>query len=118
MQLLEKDPARRPQSARDVIARLTRSSGRLAEPSAAAATSRRRPRPHARPAATLAGRRPVVRRPGRRSRPSVFFWQTPDGKVVRIECDDPAIKIAFEDGELKVAGAYKEPLTLKPARSA
>src|SRR5206468_3109528 len=35
---------------------------------------------------------------------------------VRIVCDDPDIKIAFGDEELKVTGAYQEPVTLKPGK--
>ena len=31
--------------------------------------------------------------------------------VERIESDDPSIKIAFGDGELQFAGAYKQPIT-------
>jgi eukaryotic-like serine/threonine-protein kinase len=113
MQLLHKDPARRPQSARDVIARLVEIERSL---------------PGSGPAL------PATGRPSRKRRAlalvgvglflaalgvlagSVLFWQTPDGRVVRIDCDDPAVKVAFEDGEFKVAGAYKEPITLKPGK--
>lgn len=43
----------------------------------------------------------------------VLFFQTSSG-TVRVESNDPNIKIAFENEELKVVGAYAEPMTLKP----
>ena len=42
---------------------------------------------------------------------AVIYWQTRDG-VVRIESDDPAIQIAFDKDELKIVGAYNEPLAI------
>lgn len=41
----------------------------------------------------------------------IIYWETPDG-VVRIESDDPAVQIAFDNDELKIVGAYKEPISL------
>jgi len=46
---------------------------------------------------------------------AVFFWKTRDG-VVRIESDDKTIKIAFDENELKIVGAYDEPLSLSPGK--
>jgi eukaryotic-like serine/threonine-protein kinase len=121
MQLLEKDPDRRPRSARDVIARLAEIERSLRGGAAALSP------PSLTPAPPPGG-------PPRRRRPralafagllsaalvalaaAVYFWQMPDGRVVRIECDDPAIRVAFEGGELKVAGAYKEPVAFKPGK--
>ena len=104
MQLLEKDPMRRPQSAQEVIVRLNE----IEHPQEQRATPL--PNRRNRGALLLAGLAflAIV------IAGVVFFWQTPDGRVVRIECDDPTIRIAFADGELKVTGAYKTPITLKP----
>ena len=46
----------------------------------------------------------------------VFYWKTPDGRIVRIESNDPSIKLGFEDDELQVTGAYDKPLRLKPGK--
>ena len=46
---------------------------------------------------------------------AVFFWKTRDG-VVRIESDDKTIQIAFDKDELKVVGAYNEPLAITPGQ--
>jgi serine/threonine protein kinase/WD40 repeat protein len=42
---------------------------------------------------------------------AIYFWKTKDG-VVRIESNDPAIQVAFDNDELKIVGAYKEPMTI------
>jgi serine/threonine protein kinase/WD40 repeat protein len=46
---------------------------------------------------------------------ALLFWQTRDS-VVRIESDDPAIQIAVDKDELKIVGAYDDPLTLTPGQ--
>jgi len=48
---------------------------------------------------------------------AVFFWKTRDG-VVRIESDDKTIQIAFDKDELKIVGAYNEPLAITPGQHA
>jgi serine/threonine protein kinase/Leucine-rich repeat (LRR) protein len=130
-QLLEKDPSRRPKSARDVVARLNEIERSLRGSQAGDATFGLTTPGTSAPASS----RVTTEREGYVGRgplsPAfaglllaalcglaavIFFWQMPDGRVVRIECDDPSIKVAFEDGELKVTGAYKEPITLKPGK--
>ena len=133
MQLLQKDPAKRPASAKAVITRLAeidqKYRARATEASATAAVSLM-PSP-TKDSATISETRPAPAPPRRRPLVGtiaaalfggaillagfVFFWQTPDG-VVRIESNDDAIKIAFDGGELKIVGAYNEPLSLKPGQ--
>ncbi len=114
MQLLEKDPNRRPRSARDVIARLEEIQAAHADgkPLTPRVRSVRGSESSVRGLA-IAGLlvAALVVCAG-----AVILWQTPDGRVVRIECDDPSINIAFGTGEFKVAGAYKEPLSFKPGK--
>ena len=137
MQLLDKDPAKRPATAKAVIARLgeveqkygtraTKNSIAGTTDVAAAAVS----------APTLPADEPIVpnasagaqkRRVPRFAIAAgffavvlaiagfVFFWQTADG-VVRIESKDDSIKLAFDGGEMKVIGAYEKPLSLKPGK--
>jgi serine/threonine protein kinase len=139
MQLLEKDPAKRPQSAREVVERLRQIEQSLNAPMIAMN-------------GTLSGvggetllgfSKPINEMPVSVTQPArfrtrralkiataafiaafvfivafvfiaafvfivgeVFFWKTPDGKVVRIESNDPSIMLAFGNGELKVTGAY------------
>ncbi len=45
----------------------------------------------------------------------VFFWQTPDG-VVRIQIDDPEIKLTIEGHAAIITEKNKEPITLKPGK--
>ncbi len=45
---------------------------------------------------------------------AIFFWQTPDGRIVKVECNDPGIQIAFGDGDLKIANAYSDPIVVQP----
>jgi serine/threonine protein kinase/formylglycine-generating enzyme required for sulfatase activity len=149
MQLLEKDPAKRPQSARDVVERLRQIERNVAPATTAATTAvngtltgmsgktllgvsrantaatEPSPEPSAEPAPELATK-PARGMIGRGLQIAtafviaalmfiageVFLWQTPDGKVVRIESNDPSIMLAFGNGELKVTGAYEQPVTL------
>jgi Leucine-rich repeat (LRR) protein len=105
MQLLQKDPSRRPKSAHDVLARLCQIERTAPAPNVAA---RKRPPLAVACAALLLTAAAIAA--------AIFYWQTPDGRVVRIESNDPSIKLAFGDGELKVVGAYKEPITLRPGK--
>jgi serine/threonine protein kinase len=45
---------------------------------------------------------------------AVFYWETPNGRIVRVECNDPNIQVAFGDGELRIANAYTKPLVVQP----
>lgn len=141
MQLLEKDPAKRPQSARDVVERLRQiertvdtatsaANGTLAAMSGETLLGVSKPisdfaQPQSEPA-TKAKRGMLGR--GLKIATAVIIaalayiagevvlWQTPDGKVVRIESNDPSIMLAFAGGELKVTGAYDQPVTLAPGK--
>jgi serine/threonine protein kinase/Leucine-rich repeat (LRR) protein len=133
MQLLQKDPAKRPASAKAVITRLAeidqKYRARGTETTAVASSLISPPTPSA---PTISEVRPAPTAPRRRSPFAaaigaaflggalllagvVFFWQTPEG-TVRVESNDPTIKIAFDEGELKIVGAYKEALSLKPGK--
>jgi len=46
---------------------------------------------------------------------TILYWKTSNG-IVSIESDDPAIQIAFDNDELKIVGAYNDPLTLSPGQ--
>lgn len=132
MQLLEKDPSQRPKSAREVTARLTEMERSFAVGPADTATigqtllGASRPKssvelPVALPVRKSIGRglkiaTGVLIAAGLFIAAEVFLWQTPDGRVVRIECNDPSIKLAFQGGELKVTGAYDQPVTLTPGK--
>ncbi len=132
MELLEKDPANRPSSARDVIERL-----RLIEQCITASTTTTgafgqtllgNSKPMSTPPAVV--NQPVRKSTGRGVKfavgsfmlglllltAQVLFWPIPDGKVVRIECNDPSIMVAFGGGELKVTGAFDQPVTLTPGK--
>ena len=137
MQLLEKDPAQRLQSARDVVERLRHieqslNAQRMVENGTLAGVG----------CETLLGfSKPISALPAPATQPArlkrrlalkiatavciaalvfivgeVFFWKTPDGKVVRIESNDPSIMLAFGNGELRVTGAYDQPVTLTPGK--
>jgi serine/threonine protein kinase len=115
MQLLAKDPSLRPQSAREVIARLTQIERATDGTNGTDETygSNEIKRSHSFHTShwilgLLAA--VVVLAAG------ILFWPMPDGRVVRIESNDPSIQVAFAEGELKVTGAYKEPIALKPGK--
>ena len=149
MQLLDKDPAKRPQSARDVVERLgqiartvdaatiaastaangtlTATSGEtllgVSKPTTATAEPLPEPAvaPTTKPAHGMIGRglkvaTAVIIAALGYIAGEVILWQTPDGKVVRIESNDPSIMLAFGNGELKVTGAYDQPVTLAPGK--
>lgn len=110
MQLLEKDPANRPQSAREVIQRLNEIDCSIIEAS-------RHPLPQA--TRRGMGRALKIATGGLFSgfvalAIYTLWWQTPAGRIVRIDCDDPEIRLAVNGGELKVIGAYDQPLVIKP----
>lgn len=109
MQLLAKDPASRPSSAPDVLRRLDDVERSLSVSAPPRRSAHKWP-PRGVLLVGLMILALVV------FAATTFFWRLPDGRIVSIECADPAIKLAFEDGELKVAGAYKEPLTVRPGK--
>ncbi len=126
MQLLEKEPADRPQSARDVLDQL-----RTLRKSIDSAETRTGMTPE-----TLLGvSKPIlaskttVSQPPRKSvgrglkiaagiviaavmfiAAQQYLWQTKSGRIVRIDCNDPTIQLAFEGGELSVIGAFDRPV--------
>lgn len=120
IQMLQKDPQRRPPSARFVIERLEFIAKNLSNHSGSARAKNGNLNLLTKLAGSYRGWLAI---------PAValaivsmfdfagtFYWQTEDGKIVRIESNDPSISIAIQDGELKVAGAYSEPLTVKPGK--
>ena len=123
MQLLEKDPAQRPKSALEVASLLT-------EIEQSPGTISRRTLAHGSQPDASAIRLMKRKSIGRSLMIAtglfvaalayiygeVFLWQTPDGKVVRVESNDPSIMLAFGGGELKVTGAYDQPVTLTPGK--
>jgi serine/threonine protein kinase len=133
MQLMEKNPERRPQSAKEVIDRLIEIERSLAGSGAAFTTSALATRGTGANSTVHSYQAMASSKPSRKRGASlalvglsfaalalfagtILFWQLPDGRVVRIETDDPSMKLAFNKGELKVVGAYKEPITLKPGK--
>ncbi len=46
----------------------------------------------------------------------VLLWNSPDGRIVLIESNDPNIELAFNQGQLKVTGAYDDPITIRPGK--
>ena len=134
MQLLEKNPDRRPKSARDVIARIVEIERSLPTSNDVSATSSSATCEISADATIPAYPALAASRGLRNPLPlilalvgvssvfltviagTIFYWQMPHGGLVRIECNDPSIKVAFNNGELKVTGAYKEPITIKPGK--
>lgn len=119
MQLLEKDPSKRPQSAREVIDRLQ--DIQLAIDSGTATTIKSSPKNVVRAERDNVQRKLLIAGGWIVAAmllfvAGVFYWKTPDGRIVRIESNDSSIKLAFEDEELQVTGAYDKPLTLKPGK--
>ena len=109
MELLAKDPAQRPQTAGDVLARLDPAEK---QPTAVAPASE----------SSSGGWRVGIFAGlvfvAMALAAIAIFWQTPDGRVVRIECSDPSIQIAFDKAEMKVIGAYREPIIFQPGKVA
>ncbi len=103
MGLLAKEAADRPASAQVVVEKLGHIVQELSRP--APAKPRRRWPTIAAAAAVLALLAATV----------VFFMQTPDG-TVRIEIDDPQIKLAIEGHTATITNADKQPITLKPGK--
>jgi hypothetical protein len=113
MQLLAKEPDQRPASAKSVADALQEMEKRL------------------QPTATGAAPAPQPDRSGKKRRPVawlvglagglaaavvagiVLFWQTPQG-TVKIEIDDPAIKVVFVENGVTITGADKKPIMLRP----
>jgi serine/threonine protein kinase/formylglycine-generating enzyme required for sulfatase activity len=132
MQLLEKDSTKRPKSARDVVEQLRRIERNLdsvpANTGIVGETLLGISQPGSVSPASVT--QPVRKRNGNGLKIAttvviaalayifgeVFLWKTPDGKVVRIESNDPSIMLAFGGGDLKVTGAYDQPVTLKPGK--
>jgi serine/threonine protein kinase/formylglycine-generating enzyme required for sulfatase activity len=123
MQLLEKDPAKRPHTAREVARLLTEiehSPGTISlttlangsQPDASAFRLTQR-KSFGRGLKIATG---VVIAALAYIAGEVLLWQTPYGKVVRIESNDPSIMLAIDGGELKVTGAYDRPVTLTPGK--
>lgn len=46
---------------------------------------------------------------------AIIYWKTSDG-VVSIESNDPAIQVAIDKDEMKIVGAYSDPLTISPGQ--
>lgn len=125
MELLEKDQKNRPESADSVINRLAdlesinstqflahpivafteRTSSREIEPMAGSSRNR-----YWRPIAVALALIGFISL----ANLAIFYWETPDGRIVRVECNDPNIQIAFGNGELRVANAYTQPLVIQP----
>jgi serine/threonine protein kinase/Leucine-rich repeat (LRR) protein len=142
MKLLQKRPARRPGSARAVVAaletlerELTIPDGKnnaavpgspfadLTEPAAAPPSP---PKPAGKPVAAAArGRKPPRRQilvlAGAGAAlllllgGIVLFWPTANG-TVRIESNDPNVKVTFDKDGPTITGADSEPITLKPGK--
>ena len=100
--LLAKNVAERPASAQVVAEKLDRIAQAIA-PSATPGKPRQRWPAVAAAAAFLA----LV------AAGMVLFMQTPDG-VVRIEIDDPEVKLSIEGHTATITNADKQPITLKP----
>jgi formylglycine-generating enzyme required for sulfatase activity len=135
MQLLEKDPSDRPQSARKVIDRIRQIEQSVKATSTEQATLGETllgvSKPiTASPSTPVRALHPVRQRVRRTlqvatgvviaalalAAAGVFLWPTADGRIVRIESNDPSIQLAFEGDELKVIGAYDQPITVTPGK--
>jgi eukaryotic-like serine/threonine-protein kinase len=126
MELLEKDPKNRPSSAEDVIARLVDLESQVANPESTQRKQKNEITTKIERATNAF--RSGIKRPiavalalfalaaASWASFSILFWQTPDGRIVRIECNDPAIQVAFGNGEMKITGAYSHPIILQPGK--
>lgn len=101
--LLAKEPADRPASAQAVIEKLDAIGRELAQPVGVKPRKRW-------PAVAAAAAFLTLLAAG-----IVFFMQTPDG-TVRIEIDDPEVKLAIEGHTATITNADKQPITLKPGK--
>jgi serine/threonine protein kinase/formylglycine-generating enzyme required for sulfatase activity len=112
MQLLAKEPAQRPASAKAVAESLREIEKRLLPATRGSA-------PAHQPDRSGKKRRPVAWLVGMAGgflaaviAALVLFWPTPRG-MVKIESNDPAIKIVFDKTGPTVTGADKQPITLR-----
>jgi WD40 repeat protein len=120
MRLLAKEAASRPASAREVIRELDQietAQAHAANPVAAVSPAPPVPAPARPPAGTgkwvavacaLTAAVAVVAVAG-----IVLYWPTSQG-VVRIEIDDPDVKVAIDGSDFKIQGADKHELILAP----
>ena len=127
MQLLEKDPVLRPESTHQVIQQLESIQLQISR-GLPLATRVATTLPTA--SALASGSLPPRRRFSRSTwvmaavllllvsslafASQVLYWQTSDGKIVRIETNDPSIQISIANGELQVINAFAKPLVVKP----
>jgi len=125
MELLEKDPKNRPSSAEDIIARLDDIESQMSKSESTQRKQSTEAFAKIEPAIKAIGagtKRPIAIAlalfglAASCASFSILFWQTPDGRIVRIECNDPAIQIAFGNSEMKITGAYAQPIILKPGK--
>jgi formylglycine-generating enzyme required for sulfatase activity len=112
MQLLAKEPAQRPASAKAVAESLLEIEKQLhpAKEGSAPAHQRDRSGKKRRPGAWLVAMAGVLLAAVIAG--IVLFWPTPRG-MVKIESNDPAIKIVFDKTGPTVTGADKQPITLR-----
>jgi WD40 repeat protein/formylglycine-generating enzyme required for sulfatase activity len=101
--LLAKEAADRPASAQIIVDKLDQIAQEFARPAPA------RPRKRGPALAAAAGFLALL------AAGIVFFMQTPDG-MVRIEIDDPAIKLAIEGHAATITNADRQPITLTPGK--
>ena len=117
MKLLEKDRARRPGSAQEVVEAL-RQLERLPEPRRSAQTGVSDQGPKSGPVPARNRRKPLLLMIAGTLIVAavvaaiVLFWQTPQG-TVRIESDDPNVVIVFDQSGPTIKGADKTPITLR-----
>ncbi len=117
MHLLQKDPSQRPQSASEVVTQLTRIGADYVEH---VALIKKRSPPSTQPTHSL----PTFWWPMAGLgfgalmllAAQVLLWNSPDGRIVLIESNDPNIELAFNQGQLKVTGAYDDPITIRPGK--
>jgi serine/threonine protein kinase len=112
MQLLEKEPARRPASAAAVAGTLEALEDRQRQRQVASPPAGRRAAPRRRwlacTAVAVLGLLALAAAGG-----IVLFWPTPHG-TVRIEVADPDIRVVIDKDALTIQGAGKQDITLRP----